>query len=175
MIQIKNNFLSLKEHKDLLQIISGNMFPYYSMPYQTKDIKTKNKQEHLLQHILMRNEQINSDWFEKIVIPFTLKLPIEKMIYARLNLIVNQNKPYASAWHTDFKTTYSGNFFSEKKATTAVYYFNTCNGATEIKGHKKIKSVKNKLIIFPSRLLHRGIQQTDTVFRWVLNFGYMSK
>lgn len=171
MIQIKKNFLSSKEHKELLKIISGNMFPYYAMPYQTKYVKTKNKQEHLLQHILMTGERINSDWFRKIVIPFALKLPIEKMIYARLNLTINQNKPYACAWHTDFKMTPE----EKEKATTAVYYFNTCNGATEIKGHKKIKSLKNQMIIFPSRLSHRAIQQTDTVFRWVLNFGYIAK
>ena len=114
--------LSSKEHKELLKIISGNMFPYYAMPYQTKYVKTKNKQEHLLQHILMTGERINSDWFRKIVIPFALKLPIEKMIYARLNLTVNQNKPYACAWHTDFKMTPE----EKEKATTAVYYFNTC-------------------------------------------------
>tara|TARA_Y100000296_G_C5154730_1_gene248370 strand:+ start:439 stop:954 length:516 start_codon:yes stop_codon:yes gene_type:complete len=171
MIQIKKNFLSSKEHKNLFKAISGNMFPYYALPYQTKNIKTKNKQEHLLQHILMTGEKINSDWFRKIVIPFALKLPIEKMIYARLNLTVNQNKPYACAWHTDLKMTPE----EKAKATTAVYYFNTCNGATEIKGHKKIKSLKNQMILFPSRLSHRAIQQTDTVFRWVLNFGYMSK
>jgi len=171
MIKIKKNFLSSKDYKDLFKIISGNRFPYYAMPYQTKHTKTKNKQEHLLQHILMSGEQINSDWFRKIVIPFALKLSIEKMIYARLNLTINQNKPHASSWHTDFKVTNE----EKSRATTAVYYFNTCNGLTEIKGHKKIKSLKNQMIIFPSKLSHRAIQQTDTTFRWVLNFGYISR
>ena len=155
MIEIKKNFLSSKEYKDLFKIISSNYFQYYVKPYQTKHTKTKNKQEHLLQHILMSGESINSDWFRKIVIPFALKLPIEKMIYARLNLTINQNKPHACAWHTDFKMTNE----EKSRAATAVYYFNTCNGATEIKGHKKIKSVKNQMVIFPSKLPHRAIQQ----------------
>ena len=62
-----------------------------------------------------------------------------------------------------------------KKSHTAVYYFNTNNGATEIKGHKKIKSIKNQIVIFPSKLQHRSIQQTDTTFRWVLNLNYLPK
>jgi hypothetical protein len=171
MITIKKNFLSSKEHKEIFDIISGSYFPYYAMPYQTRYVKTKNKNEHLMQHTLMSGEKINSPYFQKFVVPFALKLPISKMIYVRLNLTINQNKPYACAWHTDFKMTEE----EKNKAMTAVYYLNTCNGATEIKGYKKIKSVKNQMVIFPSRLLHRAIQQTDTVFRWILNFGYIPK
>ena len=171
MIKIKKNFLSLKEHKELFDIVSGTHFPYYAKPYQTKFIKTKNKNEHLLQHILMEEERINSDYFEKLIVPFALRLSIEKMLHAILNLIVNQNKPYASAWHIDFINRKE----ELKKSHTAVYYFNTNNGATEIKGHKKIKSIKNQIVIFPSKLQHRSIQQTDTTFRWVLNLNYLPK
>jgi hypothetical protein len=169
---LKKNFLSKKEHKDIYSLISGSYFPYFAKKYQLSNNKKATiKYEHLFTHIFMDNEKICSDWFEKVIIPFALRLPIDRLLFARMNLLVNQGEPYKSGWHTDFT--------SDKLVTgdcvTAVYYFNTNNGATEIKGEKPIKSIANSMLSFPSNKLHRSIQHTDTTFRYVLNLNYLPR
>lgn len=169
---IKKNFLSKKDYKDIYSLITGSFFPYYAKEYQVgKSKKNTIKHEHLFTHIFMNNEKICSDHFERVIIPFALRLPIDRLLFARVNLLVNQGEPYKSGWHTDF----TSDELVTGDCVTAVYYFNTNNGATEIKGEKPVKSIANSLLSFPSNKLHRSIQQTDTTFRYVLNLNYLPK
>ena len=59
-----------------------------------------------------------------------------------------------------------------RDVTTAVYYVNTNNGWTHIKGHGKVKSVANRMVIFDSNLMHAGFTCTDEKRRVVVNFNY---
>jgi len=56
---------------------------------------------------------------------------------------------------------------------TSIYYFNTNNGYTLFKDGKKIDSVQNRLITFPSSMEHTGTTCTDQPFRLVLNMNYI--
>ena len=42
------------------------------------------------------------------------------------------------------------------KSTTAILYVNTCDGYTHFKDGTKVKSVANRLVIFPSQTYHGG-------------------
>jgi hypothetical protein len=60
--------------------------------------------------------------------------------------------------------------------TTAILYLNTCNGGTELKIKEKIKFIKaeeNKIVIFPSKTLHRAVTSTDADKRYIINFNYV--
>ena len=172
MIKIKKNFLSKKDYSNIFKLISGAYFPYFHKGYQVKEnIKTTIKHEHLFTHIFMENEKICSDWFDKVIIPFALRLPIERLLFKGMNLIVNQGKPYNSGWHTDF----TSDELVTGDCVTAVYYFNTNNGATELQGQTPFKSVANSILQFPSNKKHRSVQQTDTTFRYVLNLNYLPR
>ena len=56
--------------------------------------------------------------------------------------------------------------------TTGIYYVNTNDGYTELKDGTIIESVGNRLVTFPSNMLHRGTSCTDEPMRAVINFNY---
>ena len=55
---------------------------------------------------------------------------------------------------------------------TALFYVNTNNGWTHVKGCGKVKSVANRMVIFDSNLYHRGVTCTDEDVRVAVNFNY---
>ena len=88
-----------------------------------------------------------------------------------VNLLFRQKTPSISAFHTDFQDDNS--ILDEKKITTAIFYLNTNNGATEFKDGDRIDCVRNRLIIFPTTTPHRAIGQTDVSQRIVFNFNFI--
>ena len=55
---------------------------------------------------------------------------------------------------------------------TSVYYINTNNGYTKFKNGTKVKSVENRMVVFPSHLMHQGYTCSDQLKRVVVNFNY---
>ena len=56
--------------------------------------------------------------------------------------------------------------------SVGIYYVNTNNGYTEFKDGRKVESVANRFVRFDGTTLHRGVAQTDTKERIVINFNY---
>ena len=54
---------------------------------------------------------------------------------------------------------------------TAVYYINSCNGYTYFEDGYKVKSVANRIVIFPRDTQHSGTTSSDS-YRQVINFNY---
>jgi hypothetical protein len=80
-----------------------------------------------------------------------------------LNKLFNE-----SDWHSDYNLN----------NTTAILYLNDCNGGTELKIKNEVKFIKaekNKLIIFPSKTIHRVKTSTDVDKRYIINFNYFEK
>ena len=57
---------------------------------------------------------------------------------------------------------------------TSIYYINTNNGYTKFKNGTKVKSVQNRMVVFPSNLEHQGYTCSDKLKRVVINFNYDS-
>ena len=55
-----------------------------------------------------------------------------------------------------------------------VYYLNDNDGYTYFEGGEKIETVANRMVIFPSNVLHAGTTCTNQKTRVVLNFNYLS-
>ena len=55
---------------------------------------------------------------------------------------------------------------------TSIYYVNTNNGWTHIKGHGKVKSVANRMVTFDSNQYHAGVTCTNEERRVVVNFNW---
>ena len=60
----------------------------------------------------------------------------------------------------------------DKNITTGLLYLNTNNGYTKI-GNKKIQSIENRIVIFPSDVYHFGTNATNLTNRTVINFVYV--
>jgi len=55
---------------------------------------------------------------------------------------------------------------------TSIHYINSNNGYTKFKNGIKVKSVENRMVIFPSHLMHQGYTCSDKLKRVVVNFNY---
>ena len=84
------------------------------------------------------------------------------------NLLVKNDTVKFSDYHVDLKDVKSDIM------TTAIFYLNTNNGATEFKSGEGVDSIKNRLVVFPKNTYHRAVNQTDTDKRIVLNFNYIT-
>jgi hypothetical protein len=58
---------------------------------------------------------------------------------------------------------------------TAIYYLNGNNGYTEFEDGTKIETVSNRIVIFDGLKKHRGVSQTDTTFRYVINLNFIEQ
>ena len=70
------------------------------------------------------------------------------------------------------RTSYHVDYNDSTNLFTSIFYVNTNNGWTDIKGNGKIKSVANRMVVFPGFLKHRGVSCTDQRKRVVINFNY---
>jgi hypothetical protein len=99
-----------------------------------------------------------------LVQPCILKLRCSSINRIKANLrpktLFHRRTPY----HTDHSEP--GNKF------TSIFYVNTNNGWTKFKNGRKVKSVANRMVIFPCSLKHRGVSCTDQIKRVVINFNY---
>jgi hypothetical protein len=88
------------------------------------------------------------------------------IIRVKANLTVaTENRQYHE-WHSDS---------DDSRLTTAIYYANTNNGATEFISGDVVESQKGQLVIFPANMDHRVWTHTDVQARAVINFIYLAK
>ena len=163
-MKIKDNFLVKKDLTQLENLIYNN-FPWYLQKEQV----TGADDGYWLSHILYDEDVPKSDLYNPIIKIFKGYLKYVTLCRLNVNLLLRKETPSVSDFHTDCEW----DFEDEEKITTAIFYLNTNNGATEFKDGKRIDSVKNRLAVFPTNTSHRAIGQTDTPERIVLNFNFI--
>ena len=88
------------------------------------------------------------------------------LIRIKINGIVKQDKIIEHTLHRD------GGRITNPEWTTAIFYLNTNNGYTLFEDGTKVESVANRLVTFPSNILHTGTSCTDENMRICVNFNY---
>ena len=170
-MKIVDNFLSSEDFYNLSHyIFSPNMHWVYT-PFKVMDIENKDLMSSQLYHSFC--DSFNRSSNVDILNPIVKKLNIIALnrIKANLELYRGEERHY-SEFHYDY-TNSEG--IPNKDMTTSIFYMNTNNGYTEFKDGTKIESVANRFVSFPSNTLHRGVTQTDTKTRVVINFNYFSE
>ena len=151
----KNEFLKIKN-----EIVDNEYFPWYFN--NCKSGKDKNKPlDYQLVHGFFKDNVTNSFYFNKLDC-LIKRLKIKKLIRVKANLNPISHKLIKFEKHQD---TY------EKGFTSAIFYLNTNNGYTKIE-NKKIQSIENRIVIFPSDVYHFGTNATNLSNRIVINFVY---
>mgnify|MGYP001587616216 CR=1 FL=1 len=154
-MNINDNFVD-KNHCDTInKVFLSNYFPWYYLKKQT------NQGSSFLCHLFCKDNKPNSD-FISLIDPIVDKLKPKKILNIRANLCLK--RPTKCNWHWD-------DYTDDLSHKTAIYYVNTNNGFTEFK-NKKVKSKKNRIVIFDANQKHRVVYQTDTDARMVINFNY---
>jgi len=163
-----NNFLDNETFENIYKVIASNDMPWYTQPGAAKD----GDGQVLFTHVLVNEkQQVNSNLFETIGRPIVRKIKsVEpdffRIIRMKINCLPNQFKSIKSSYHTDLPV--SSNY------KTLILSLNSNNGYTEFKDTKMpdFKSIKNSAFIFDGKKEHRSVSQTDTAYRWNINFNY---
>ena len=171
-LNIQDNFLPEIEFGNLRDVIMGEQFPWF---YSSKIVDGSDTTESpgQLVHIIYNDNTPQSQFYESdMFIPIRNQLRIGLLIRIKMNLRLRLPEPFESGYHTD--TEYLPKDLAVKY-TTSILYLNTCNGYTEFKDGTKVDSVANRIVNFPSSMMHRGTSCTDSPVRIVINLNYLKQ
>jgi hypothetical protein len=162
-LEIKDNFLPPDEWRKIKDVLCGNSFPWYwADEVLDKDpVICEKKYNFQFFHQMYSDNQVNSEHLYTLS-PILNALSIKALIRVKANLNPSTEQIVKHGMHTDF----------EFDCTTAIYYVNSNDGYTEFEDGEKVKSIENRLVIFPTPTLHSGTTCTDTKKRVIVNFNY---
>lgn len=170
MIKIIDDFLPQEAFEEVQRVFLGKQFSWYFIPYV--NINNERERDNLkwfeFCHLLWDPDGgICSESAEGVIKIFKERLDAYMWLRIKANLTPNSAENVDTDFHTDF--TYP---MPIDKITTAIYYVNTTNGYTEFIDGRKVESVANRLVKFPSNLRHQGTTCSDAKQRVVINFNY---
>lgn len=159
--KIIDNFLKKENFQFLQKVLFSEDTPWFYKDAFT--VPRKNTEHAFYNHCIYSLKQPQSKLFDYMNI-FIEKLKIVAIDEIRVNSMYVQKDHYESEWHID----------RPFKCKTGIFYLNTCNGYTLLKTNSetKIDSLENRMLIFDSQIEHKGVSQTDTKRRMVINFNY---
>tara|TARA_R110002020_G_scaffold233112_1_gene444870 strand:- start:552 stop:1025 length:474 start_codon:yes stop_codon:yes gene_type:complete len=154
-MQIIDNFLEPEKFTVIQQTLMSDTFPWFYRPGSAYTKDGVSQLVHLFYDFLSNSSYIG------LLDPVLKKLNVLALVRIKANLTYPNKK--AGSVHTDY--TY-------KNLKTAIYYLNTNDGGTKIKG-KPVKSIANRMVIFPSSTPHTIMRHTNpNIGRFVINFNY---
>ena len=164
---LKSNFLDTAVFENMVNIITSTKLPWYA---QTGLAKAGDGQV-LYTHILVDEfQKVVSNVYDEVGAPLLKKVKeIEpdffRVLRIKINCYPNQTIAVKSTYHVDIP---------KAKSKTLLLNINTNNGYTEFKNPdmESVLSVENQAIIVDGKEEHRSVSQTDTPYRWNINFNY---
>ena len=173
-IKIFDDFLTQEENKKIFDEMMSMTFPWgysrakvYDRPNHPSISELRNQQ---LCHMFFTRHGVISSQI-KMVNPIMMKLEALAVHRIKANLeLYNGDTAFKSDYHVDWKNPYTKK--GCKNMTVGIYYVNGNNGYTEFEDGTKVESVENRFVSFAGDLIHRGVSQTDTKERVVINFNY---
>ena len=171
-VRVIDNFLSPTEFKKIKEIMMGDYLPWY---YNRGIINSKERPgRYQLTHVLYANleEELMSDNYSSVCENLMTKLGVSsksRIIRIKANMNPQTFFHKNGGYHVDYIDD-----DEVEKITTAVYYVNTNNGWTHIKGYGKVKCKENRIALFDSRTQHAGFSCTDQDVKVVININYLN-
>ena len=158
--KVLDDFLPPYQFKQLQSFLMGDDLPWY---YNDAVVDEPQNNRYQFTHTFFdkRPPWNGSTMYYDMVKVFLRPLGIKDLYRIKANLQTKTIFHRRGGYHIDVADV-----------TTAVYYLNTNNGWTDIKGHGKVKSVANRMVIFDSNLEHQGFTCTNEKRRIVLNFNW---
>ena len=158
-MKIIDDFLELEKFTLLQQTMMSDTFPWFYRPTSAYEEDGVTQLVHLFYNYNLPNK-VNSSRIE-ILDSVLKKLNAIALVRIKANLTYPNKK--AEAIHSDF---------NYKNLKTGLYYLNTNDGGTKIKD-KFVKSVANRMVIFPAATPHTVVRHMDpNIGRFIINFNY---
>ena len=165
-IKITDNFMP----KDVFKEYQSNI---YKIPWTINPILTSNINVSAIlcdeidnfrfTHEFYSGNKPVSEYYYKFIEQLLPHIKVRSLIRVKINANIKTEKIIKHGFHID------NNY---RDSITSIYYINTCNGYTKFKNGTKVKSVENRMVIFPSHLMHQGYTCSDQLKRVVVNFNY---
>ena len=163
-IQVIDNFLHDEDFRAIQSFLYNQDFPWHYYDYKVfQEESDKNKYyESQMVHVFYGQMYPTVNFH--IVDPLVRMLNVASLIKIKANLTFPWKSIEKFSHHTD------NNYINAK---TAIFYLNTNDGYTEFfDTGEKIESLENRMVIFPSSLLHCGTTHTNSKTRMLINFNY---
>ena len=167
-IEVIDNFLPDYYFKQLQSRLLGAYFPWFHNEHILDEHIGKNNKSQFVHTLYDIKPEYNgeTDCYSLIRDPLNIirqKLNVTKLYRIKANL---RSK--------SFFTRSGGGYHIDGYdcSHTSIYYINTNNGYTKFKNNGKVKSVENRMVVFPSHLEHQGYTCSDKLKRVVINFNY---
>lgn len=164
-IQIIDNFLEDEQCYQICKTCLSNTFPWYTSKviYGNQfELLCDDIDNYQYTHFLYKTYEPQSSYHIEILRPFVEKLNMGAIFRAKLNMKFRTDNIIKHSYHVD--TSYN--------CKSMIYYINHNNGYTEFENGQRVESVMNRLLIFPSNLMHTGTTCSDNFVRLVLNINY---
>ena len=160
-MKIIDNFIDNADIvNDIQSTLLGNNFPYF---YNNHISEPGDNSDFLFGHMLFHDEDVKSNYFNKILSPILGRLNFNYLIRAKINCYTKKEKHIETGMHVDMN----------EKHLVALYSVNTNNGYTLFEDGTRVKSIANQMAIFDGRLKHCSVSQTDKNLRLNININLL--
>ena len=162
MIKIYDNFLDDILFLQLKNDIESHRFPWYKNKIVLDSEYVGPEYNNIqMDHVFFKQKSYKSKYIN-LILPLLDKFNNEKLIRVKSNLTFYRQK--IDNWHIDINVP----------GTTGIFYVNTNNGGTQFQhDNTKIESKANRMVMFPSNLIHSGYSCTNSEHRIVINFNWL--
>ena len=161
---IQDDFLPEEQFQAIASEIVYNVhFPWFYCGTVVDDQETSDFQ--FVHSVYFHKEGVLSPRLQ-ILIPILEIFDPLALIRIKINGIVKTDEIIEHILHRD-----AGNI-TNPEWTTSIFYLNTNNGYTLFEDGTKVESVANRMVTFPSNVLHTGTTCTDENMRVCVNFNY---
>ena len=167
-IEVIDNFLPDYYFKQLQSRLLGEYMPWFHNEYIITEAADKDKKFQFVHRFYDIKPEYNGEGGIYSLVKDPLNLIRSKLKVTKLYRIKANLRPRS------FFNRSSGGYHIDGYdcSHTSIYYINTNNGYTKFKNGTKIKSVENRMVVFPSHLEHQGYTCSDKLKRVVVNFNY---
>lgn len=161
-IEIKDDYLPLKKLQDLENFVLSNEFPYYYNINIAGEDDDKTDTFMFNHRLMIKNKECSS--VGKMITDIIMKdITYNNILRSKINLYLKTDSLKLHRFHKDTE---------QENTKIALFYINTNNGYTEFEDGTIVKSIKNRLVLFPCNLKHRSTTTTDTRHRLNVNINY---
>ena len=171
-LQVINDYLKPEELKEIHDLMYEPGFWSYD-PFKVRynDIEEDDLRDGQFNHGFFLSTTLHTSEHLPKLFPILNKAKPLGIYRIKANLEkYSGSKKYEGEFHWDWQ-------FQEEKIPcknmqTAIFYVNSNNGYTEFETGECINSLANRMVTFPSNIKHRGVTQTNTKERFVINFNW---
>ena len=167
-MQIIDDFMPEQWHRQLCEnVIDNPYFPWFDNRVLRQDNAVEDKINQHFCHLLYKEREVKSHDFAFFV-PLFEQLNVDMIYRSQLNLTTCTSEIREFGYHID--NPLDNDYM--KYCKTAVYYINTCDGYTGFEDGRRVDSVANRLLLFPSDVMHTSTTTTSHRSRYVININY---